>query len=426
MATAVYNYLASSYMNEAGLRNLNKVHKRSELRNIYNAIIKINKDSPLYKVDLTRENQKFAIGIKDLSLQISDTARSLYQETPDSVFHTIKACTEDPSSASIHLISDNQENYPEPFTLKVNSLALNQVNQSLDISANTLNPVSGNYAFTVEIDDTAYSFQYHIKENTTNRDTLNKLSDFINQSDIGLICSNKRNEDNTIQMRLESVETGVAGGPVFRLYDTKSPQGVTGLVEYYGLNQTVQEARNAQFEINGEAKESLSNQILLNKTLQVNFLQTSQVPAGINYLPDSEAIFAAIDDFCSQYNQMIDLADSYHSAQGMPQKLLYQLQRTSEPYRNELEACGIRFGQSGKMQLDRFLTVQSIESGEINNLFSTNGYLKSVDRQVSSIILNPMNYVDKTLVTYPDFNRSNLSSPYVSSIYSGMMFNYYC
>lgn len=426
MPTAVYNYLASSVMNETALRNLNKVHKRSELRSIYNTIVTINKNSPLYKVDLTKENQNLAIGLKDLSLQISDMTKSLYQETPDSVFRTVKAGTDDPASASVELVSDNQEDYPEPFTLKINSLATNQINQSLPVSANTLNPAAGNYAFTVEIEGNAYSFQYHIKENTTNQDTLGKLADFINKSNIGLVCSNKKNESNTIQMKLESMETGMAGGPIFRLYDTKSPEGSVGLVEYYGLNQTAQEAANAQFEINGEEKQSLSNQILLNKALQISFLQTSQVAAGIDYRPDSETIFAAIDDFRSRYNQMIDLADSYPSTQGMPQKLLYQLKRTSEPYHNELEACGITFESSGKMQLDRFLTVQSIESGEINHLFSNNGYLKNVDRQISSIILNPMHYVDKTLVTYPDFAKPSVSNPYISSIYSGMMFNYYC
>ncbi len=426
MASVAYNYLITSYMNGTSLSSSNKVHKRSELRSIYNTIIKINKNSPLYKVDLTKENQTFAIGIKDLSLQISDTAKSLYNESPDSVFNSTKAYTEDESSASVHLVTDDKSRFPESFDLKVNSLATNQVNKSLSVFSNATSPTPGNYAFTVTLDETSYSFQYNIKENTTNEDTLTKLSDFINKSGIGLTCSTIKNENNTIQMILESDETGTTGEPIFTLDDTKSPGNANGLIEFYGLNANIKNSQNAQFEINGEPKEALSNQILLNKALEIDFINPSQTPAKIGYLPDSEAILSTIDSFRSQYNKIVDLANAYDSVQGMSQKLLFKLQKTAAPYLNELESCGITFDKSGKIEMDEFLSTQSIESKEINDLFSSNGYLNRVDKQVSSIIINPMEYVDKTLVTYPNFTKASTSNSYVSSIYSGMLFNYYC
>ncbi len=426
MAPTVYNYLLTNYMSGTNLSSSSKVHKRSELRSIYNTIIKINKNSPLYKVNLTKENQTFAIGIKDVSLQISDTAKSLYTETPTSVFNSTKAYTEDESSAFVQLVTEDASRYPDPFELKVNSLATNQANKSSNVSANTMSPAPGNYAFTVTLDETTYSFQYNIKENTTNEETLTKLSDFINKSDIGLTCSVLKTKNNMVQMKLESNETGSTGEPIFTLNDTKSPGNATGLIEYYGLNENILNPQNAQFEINGEPKEALSNQILLNKALEIDFISPSQAPARIGYLPDSEAIFSTIETFQSQYNKMVDLANAYDSVQGMSQKLLFKLQKTAAPYRNELESCGITFDECGKMQIDEFLSMQSIESKEINHLFSTNGYLNKVDKQVSSIIINPMDFVDKTLVTYPNFTKPRASNSYVSSIYSGMIFNYYC
>ena len=43
-------------------------------------------------------------------------------------------------------------------------------------------------------------------------------------------------------------------------------------------------------------------------------------------------------------------------------------------------------------------------------------------RQVS---IDPMNYVDKKIVAYKNPGKS-FYSPYVTSNYSGMLFNYFC
>jgi len=45
--------------------------------------------------------------------------------------------------------------------------------------------------------------------------------------------------------------------------------------------------------------------------------------------------------------------------------------------------------------------------------------------KTSQISLNPMKYVDKTVVAYKNPGK-NFANPYVSSNYSGMLFNFYC
>ena len=49
----------------------------------------------------------------------------------------------------------------------------------------------------------------------------------------------------------------------------------------------------------------------------------------------------------------------------------------------------------------------------------------SLLRKANQISLNPMNYVDKTIVAYKNPGH-NFATPYVTSAYSGMMFNSYC
>ena len=60
-----YHYYLNTYANQSASRY--DSHKKSELRNICNKIVKINKDSPLYKIKRSEDVQKFAIDKKALA-----------------------------------------------------------------------------------------------------------------------------------------------------------------------------------------------------------------------------------------------------------------------------------------------------------------------------------------------------------------------
>ncbi len=49
----------------------------------------------------------------------------------------------------------------------------------------------------------------------------------------------------------------------------------------------------------------------------------------------------------------------------------------------------------------------------------------SLSRLTKRVLLNPMDYTDKTLVSYKDPTVQHYNAPYFSA-YSGMMFNSYC
>ena len=59
---SVYNHYLSTYGNKELTKS--DVHKKSELRGVYNAIVKMNKNSPLYKVNSSKNLQKYAIDFK--------------------------------------------------------------------------------------------------------------------------------------------------------------------------------------------------------------------------------------------------------------------------------------------------------------------------------------------------------------------------
>ena len=73
---AIYNYYLSTYGSNTS--NRYDTHKKSELRSVYNNMVKVNKESPLFKV-LGIDNGdafRFAIDVKESSMHLSKVAAS--------------------------------------------------------------------------------------------------------------------------------------------------------------------------------------------------------------------------------------------------------------------------------------------------------------------------------------------------------------
>ena len=65
-------------------------------------------------------------------------------------------------------------------------------------------------------------------------------------------------------------------------------------------------------------------------------------------------------------------------------------------------------------------------SGDTKRAFSSiMDFTKSLVRKSNQISLDPMNYVNNTVVAYKNPGK-NFATPYITSAYSGMMFNSYC
>ncbi len=91
-----------------------------------------------------------------------------------------------------------------------------------------------------------------------------------------------------------------------------------------------------------------------------------------------------------------------------------------------LENIGFIVGKNGQLALDENEFKSSIENGEdLSQLSAIRHFTNSVLRKTDQISLNPMEYVDKTIVSYKNPGH-NFATPYVTSNYSGMLFNSYC
>lgn len=428
MNTGVYNNLLTTY----SPKPLTKydTHKASELRNIVNKISKIASTSPVYLVKLTDAKQTYALGVKESSMLLNKNLKELSDTSNEGVFARKKAYSSDLRSVDTEIIGDDYSKLPKEFKLSVNHLATPQVNMGNELAANYSRIDAGTYKFRVRVADDIYDFQYNIKRDASNRDIIEGLSSFINKADIGLTASVEYADDSKhmLCMCVQSVMTGSSMGErIFNLADTGDLKGKNGIIEYLGIDNMLEAPTSSEFYVDGAEKHTLSNEFIISKALKVSLKDTTDYEVDINYLPDSDSIIAGVQKIIDVYNYMVESTDTYANISNQNLKLVAEMSNVIRPYRSELEACGISFDKSGKMQLDKSLAVQSINEGELQKLFAADSpFTKGLLKKTDEIKLNPMDYVDKITVSYPNYKKAPQGFAYITSLYSGMLFNSYC
>ncbi|MDD6208017.1 MAG: hypothetical protein PUB10_05790 [Clostridiales bacterium] len=425
MDLSVYNHLMSANLSTSRLKPA--AHKSSELRSIYNQIRKVSKDSPLYLIRLTDRTQNFALSLKESSLRLHQTLESMEKKEPDSILLYQKAQSDD-ASVSAHLLSTNPDALPEEFYIEVDQVAKPQKNSGYPLYASSSGPNAGNYTFRLLTGNQQYDFRFPVGEKENNLDILTRMQQFINQSHLGIQASLDYQKGNdTVALNLESTgEQKVWDSLLFQLRDLSYP-GMSGIIEYYDLNHVTQRPSNASFLVNGTPQTATSNEVLVNKTLSLAFHEASQKPVFVHFVPDTALINQGMDELADQYNQFVGMVSTETTNNPAAGRILNILHATIQPHKNQLESAGITFDEEGYMHTDHFLTEQAAVDQDLFSLFEgSTSFGASLSRAFAAFSLNPMEYVDKKIVTYPNFSKPGFSNPYMTSAYSGLFFNSYC
>lgn len=417
----VYNYLTADHTR----RTVSKydAHKPSELRSVMKKITKMTQSSPVYLIRLSNAKQTYALNLKDGAISLSNTLQMMSEDSLDNVFSRRKAYSTQEEQVNARIITDNYDMLPDEAEIKVNHLASHQVNMGKEFYTTGKGLGEGTYRFTIAVNDNVYDFQYNIRKDANHKEVIEGLSNFITKAKIGITAAPMQSADK-IQMRLESDMTGSVGGePIFRLQDKEGK----GIVDYYALDKISSFPRSASFELNGADKTSLNNTFILGKTLEVSLYAPGETAAQIRYLPDSEQIISSVQKVMDSYNKLVDSTLEYAEKSEQPVKMVRELRGVLRPYLSEMEACGITLDDQGHMVMDEALAVQAAEEGDMEKTFGKEaGLNRRLQEKTSEIKINPMEYVDKILVSYPDFSRPPRGFSYITSLYSGMLFNYYC
>ena len=426
MIGSVYDYYLTTYASKPATRS--DTHKKSELRNIYNTIVKISKKSPLYKVDVSENIQRYAIDLKENARFIKSKTDLFFNDSDNGIRKKLISSDEDVLSINYMGIPESEQNDSIlSYEFQVDALAKPQVNTGNFLKSNGTSISTGNHAFEVDIGDYSYEFQFSVQPEDTNKSVQEKLARLINRSDIGLTAQVITNDANKSALKLTSDKTGTAfNGTIFSVINTHE-QLDDNTIDRLGLNNVSQMSSNAEFRINGVNRTSASNTFTINKNLEVTLKGISREdnPSHIKYQDDIISIIDSIKGMADSYKNIVDLANKTTSESAQTHSLQKEIRRMTERYKNDLESIGLNITEEGYLNFDESLILQSAGEGTISeSLNHLREFKNGLAAKADDISINPMKYVKKVMISYPNPKKS-FANPYVTSIYSGMMYNGY-
>jgi len=405
------------------------VLRRGELKAVYDNIVNLSKSSPFYKINLSKENQLYTLGIKDTANELKSIAKELADSEHNLIFKQRILTVSDAEVLTANLLKDETEHLPEAISLTVGTLAASQQNRGKELFSTSLGIERGNYKFEVTVKDQIYDFKYTVEERIKNLQAQRKLADFINEADMGITASVERNDDEKYSHII--IESDLRVDQDERIFSIKDLDGINvGLVDYFGIDHMDRGATNTRFELNGVQKQTSSNVFTLEDTIQVSLNKTSEKPVVIKLVPDSDKILEEVNFVFDTYNGMINLARARKETtpeHNGATKLITDFKGIAHLYQEEMEACGLNITEDGTIKVDEVLAFQAATDGGMESLFKReNGFITRLIEKAEAVVINPMEYLDKIVVTYPNNTKTNYANPYVTSMYSGMLFNSYC
>lgn len=425
---AVYNNYLTAYAPKTLTRY--DTHKKSELRGVYNAIVRLNKDAPWYLPTTNRDTQKYAVDLKENARELKNTIAQLGGLEEDSLFSKKSAFSSDEEVATVSYIgsADSHEEIPQ-LQLEVKALASAQENLGLFLPDERAGLAPATYSFDVAINDMNYEFQFSVNESETNREIQERLVRLINNSGIG-IRADLAVSDGMTALRMRSEATGLPQDKeqLFSVSDSHTSK-TAGTVEYFGLDYTSRPAADASLLIDGREHHPSSNRFTIGGQFEVTLRGISEagVATQIGLKTDTESLADNIGHLIGGYNDFLQAASSYLESQSGSRHLVSELKAIVSSYESSLEPLGFTMAEDGALHMNRNLLHQAAEQSEnISDTFGTlRDFSSALLHKSNQVSINPMNYVQKTVVAYKNPGHTYIS-PYNTSAYSGMMFNSYC
>ena len=414
---SAYDYFLTTYGDNLGVRY--DSHKKSELRDTYNSILKANKKNPLYKIAQTGDLTKFAIDIKENANTLSHSINELGREQDvASLLNKRVATSSDEDYVSATYVGDQEKDAAPAFDIAVERLATPQVNTGRFLNAMERDFEEGQYSFDVETKNGAYEFQYVVGSNDTNYTIQQKIMRLFNTSDVGLKASLITNNSGQTALSVESKATGLAENEeqIFKISSNTSYRELMTL----GIGTISEPAANSKFTLNGNEHSSMSNTFTINKSFELNIKKPTTGAVHIGYKKDVDAMADGISQLLDAYNGMVDVGLKYNEAHANS-KLFNEVASVARGMSTSLAAVGVTEDGTGHLVLDKDVLADVINSDNQESAFATlDKFKETVSAQAHKISINPMNYVNKIVVEYknPD---NEFAYPYAPSAYAGML-----
>ncbi len=426
--STVYNHYLTTYAPKGTTRY--DAHKKSDLKGVYNSIVKLNKESPWYLPATGKDVQHYAIDLKENARNLHNTIASLGGLDDSQLLSKKTAFTTNDEIISATFVGTYTPGMVSPtFTMEVKELATPQENMGRFLDKGKTSLAPDTYSFDVAINDMNYEFQFTINDGETIQSIQERLARLISTSGVGLKARTLETDGRT-SLLIRSESTGLSENQkqIFAITDTHTSKS-KGAVEYFGLDYISHEASNARFLLNGENRTSTSNEFTVGRLFDVKLYSTSPegMPVTIGLKNDIESLTDNVLQLANGYNEFIKATSSYLESQPRSRNAIKEISGIANQFSNAFQSMGVNLTKEGTIEVNMVDLGKSIASDE--DIADTFGTLKEFSNHLiqksEEISLNPMNYVEKKIVAYKNPGRS-FANPYVTSAYSGMMFNGYC
>ena len=428
MINSVYNYYLSTYAN----KQLTKydTHKKSDLKDIYNNIIKISKKSPLYLIHNTEDVHKHAIDLKETAREFKNIVAAFDSSIDQNGIYERKiAASDNDNVLDVNYIGENEEPSTPSLEIKVNRLASPQINTGEYLPDTSCKLPAGSYTFDMRIASNTYEFQFNINKNDSNTDIQRKLARLFNRSGIGVDANIIESPSGNKALEIRSQATGIIDftGETFSIVPGKDKSSEK-LIKYFGLDNITNAPENASFNINGIDETSTTNTFTVNKEFEITLKDITtedEDPVNITFKQDIDTLIDSTLELTNGYNNILSLAKNKADVSYESNKLVNEIKSIIKRNQSELESCGIKIDDNGYLSIDKAVMSQAAEEDGIASIYkSLSDFKGNILNKANHISIDPMNFVNKTLISYPNPVRQ-YANPYVTSIYTGMMYNGY-
>lgn len=425
----VYNFYQTSLAPRPSTRF--DAHKKSELKNVYNSIVNQSKEEPVYLFGNPKDIEQYTINMKESAMAFQHEMASLGGFEGNNLFKQKSVYSSHPDIAEAEYLNESaaeKDDLPS-FQLTVINTAKPQINKGSFLNPDAMDMAPGNYSFDVVTSDSNYELQFTIGDKDNNYDVQRRLARLINSSGIGLNAQVAFDDNGKTALSIASTSNGSEDNSVIFDINDEDTSQQAGVVDYLGIRNISQSAVWAKYTVDGEEYTSADNKISIDDTYSVNLLTAGgsiDSPVTIGTKPNYESLKDSIVGIAGSYNNFIKTASEYLEKQPRTTILIDSMKRMTSYYSDTFKSLGLSQTEDGTIAIDESeLKTSLTNTADEDTINSMKKFAKSALRKISQVQLNPMDYVDKKIVAYKNPNKPHFPNPYITSAYSGMLFNGY-
>lgn len=382
---------------------------------IYQQIVNISRNSPVYLIYPSTELQHFAVHIKELSMQLSDMINSYFESGKENPLKQLRLVS--PSSDFINIKALAQPSEPRNYSIHIQSVATGQQNTSKFVPKKICPFTAQTFSFNIRTSEESFDFEIPVSNNSTNEAILSKIQTLINNTTRELDAWLEE-KDSTVSLHLQARAHRRNQPAQFTIKDTNS----NGIISYYGLDQITTTPQPSDFSINRKTYHSYGIAFEIDELFELSLVKPCTDEIQVAFEIDSSSISNEIVKLEDTINRLLTISHACPK-----NKLQREITSFLIEHKAELESIGINLDSSNMLYTNQEQLENSIKDATLEELFSENdSFSQKLLEQTHAISINPMEYVPNKIVSYKDHRKTNYPNPYLTSMYSGFLFTNCC